>query len=139
MLRVSEILINELRDQLETHQRNASGQASESLRENLVYNGQVLTNIQVVGVDYFDSIFNGIPAGGSLSLSTLNQWASKKQSRYGVGVGGPNVLKRILQGNAWINSQPEKLHLDAKTLNKVQSQIDIEVNKIIEENINKWI
>ena len=60
MLRVSEILINELQGQLESNERNASGQASESLRENLVYNGQVLTNIQVVGVDYFDSIFNGI-------------------------------------------------------------------------------
>ena len=89
MLRVSEILINELRWQLEDKERNETNTASDSLRENLVYNGTTLTNIQVVGVDYFDSIFNGIPAGGKLTLDRLNQWAATKQSRYGVGVGGP--------------------------------------------------
>ena len=136
MLRISEILIKGLQKNLEIHKRNASGTASASLRENVIRKFGVITNIQILGIDYFDDIFNGT-TGKSLTLSDLNQWAATKQKKYGVGFGGPSVLKRILEGKAWVNSQPEKLNLDTKTLMEHKNEVDTEVKKLMTKQIKK--
>ena len=133
MSKVGEILINATREKMEFHQRNASGKASASLKEVRTKSG-----IQIVGVDYFDEIFNGIPAGGNLTLKQLGNWAGIKQARYGVGSGGRKALSNILFGNAWVNSQPDKLHLDNKTLTENRQEIDIEVKKHINKLILQW-
>lgn len=134
MLRVSEILINETRKQMEFHKRNASGQASQSLIEE-VYDG----GVRILGVDYFDNIFNGVPANSDLTLVELNEWAKIKQARYNVGIGGKAAWRNILLGDAWINSQPEKLNIDKKVLASKQKEIDVEVQKIIDKRITEWI
>ena len=134
MSKIGEILINETRKQMEFHKRNASGKASMSLRE-VAYDG----GIRIMGIDYFDEIFNGIPSGGGLSLSSLNQWAGIKQAKYGVGSGGQGVLNRILKGNAWVNSQPEKLNIDKKVTLKTKLELDKAVKIQIDKQIRKWI
>jgi len=134
MSKLGEILINETRKKMEFHKRNASGKASESLRE-VAYDG----GVRIMGIDYFNNIFNGIPSGSGLSLSTLNNWATVKQSRYNVGIGGRNVLKNILEGNAWINKQPEKLNIDKKVLTEQKTNIDKEVRRTINRKIKVWM
>ena len=134
MSKLGEILINETRKKMEFHKRNASGKASESLRE-VAYDG----GVRIMGIDYFNNIFNGIPSGSELSLSTLNNWATVKQARYNVGIGGRNVLKNILEGNAWINKQPEKLNIDKKVLTEQKTNIDKEVRRTINRKIKVWM
>lgn len=134
MTKIADILINETRKQMEFHKRNASGKASMSLREQPYDKG-----IRVMGVDYFENIFNGIPAGTNLTLSNLNEWAKKKQARYGVGVSSKFTLRMIKIGNAWINNKPEKLHIDTKVLVKKKEEINTEVKKYLDKKIRAWI
>jgi len=132
MSKIGEILINATRQKMDFHKRNASGTASQSLKE-VAYDG----GIRVVGVEYFEDIFEGVKAGGSLTLNDLNSWAKAKQSKYGVGVSSPSVLKRILEGNAAINKEPERLHIDNQVIKETKASIDKEVRKYITTKIKK--
>jgi hypothetical protein len=115
---------------MDFHKRNASGKASQSLKEVPYFGG-----VKIMGIDYFDSIFNGVKAGGSLTLSDLNKWAKAKQSRYGFGSSSPSTLKNILEGNAVINSQPKKLHIDSQVIKQTKTSVDIEVRKQIKKRV----
>ena len=133
MSKLGEILINATRKKMDFHKRNASGKASQSLREQ-PYDG----GLRIMGVNYFDEIFNGVPKNTSLTLSSLNQWAKQKQSKYGVGVGGRSALKNILEGNAWINKQTERLNIDKQVLKEQKLKISTEVRRTVNRNIKKW-
>ena len=138
MSKIGEILINETRKQMEFHKRNASGKASMSLRE-VAYDG----GIRIMGIDYFDEIFNGIPSGGNLSLTGLFNWKGQRTARYSDpsdwGVASQPTLNRILKGNAWVNSQPEKLNIDKKVTLKTKLELDKAVKIQIDKQIRKWI
>lgn len=134
MSKLGELLIKATKEKMEYHKRNASGKAVNSLKEE-GYNG----GIRILGIDYFENIFNGIPANSKLTLTELNEWAKIKQQRYNVGVGGVGVLKKILEGNAWINKQKEKLNIDKQVLKEQKQRIDTEVRILMNRKIKKWI
>tara|TARA_R110000764_G_C10965366_1_gene378672 strand:+ start:50 stop:454 length:405 start_codon:yes stop_codon:yes gene_type:complete len=134
MSKIGEILINATRQKMDFHKRNASGKASQSLKEVSYSEG-----IRIMGVDYFSSIFEGVKAGSSLTLGDLNKWAKAKQSRYGFGFSSPSTLKNILEGNAVINSQPKKLNIDKQVLKETKTSIDIEARKQIKKRVKSWI
>tara|TARA_R110000803_G_scaffold90420_3_gene157812 strand:- start:1094 stop:1498 length:405 start_codon:yes stop_codon:yes gene_type:complete len=134
MSKIGEILINATRQKMDFHKRNASGKASQSLKEVSYSEG-----IRIMGVDYFSSIFDGVKAGGSLTLNDLNAWAKAKQKKYGVGRSSAGILKRILEGNAVINSEPERLHIDKQVLKETKTSISIEARKQINKKVRLWI
>jgi len=136
MSKIGEILINATRQKMEFHKRNASGTASQSLKE-VPYSG----GIRIMGVEYFEDIFEGVKAGGSLTLNDLNSWQATRVSRYSDpndwGVSSKPTLKRIKEGNAWINKQEERLHIDNQVIKETKASIDKEVKKYINTKIKK--
>ena len=139
--KISEILIEETKRLMDYHKRSASGEAVNSLQEVVLKNGTVINEIQIVGIDYFKDIFNGIPAGRSVTISTLQDWVKNRNKRYGAehqGVASPSVVKNIAAGNAWINKQEEKLHIDSQVLVNKQLELDTEVETLTTNQIEQW-
>jgi len=134
MSKIGEILINATRQKMEFHKRNASGTASQSLKE-VPYSG----GIRIMGVDYFDSIFNGIPAGQGVTKTTLIAWQSSRRKIYSDpndwGISSQQAANNINDGDAWINSQQERLHIDKQVKKETKDSIDKEIRK----HINKII
>ena len=123
MSTLGDLLIKKLKDKMEYHKRSASGQAVASLKERY-QDG----SIQILGVDYWDNINNGVPSGTNVSISDLDNWVKARQSRYSNpddwGKSGRIVQKNLLRGDAWINKQPEKLQIVSKVLTENKAEIN---------------
>jgi len=134
---IADFLIKKTKEKMDFHKRQASGQAVESLIER-----STISRIQVYGIDYWENIDNGIPSGTSVSLTTLDKWVSHRKGRYSSpsdwGVSGPTVQKNIQEGNAWINSQTERLNITPKVLNENKNAINEMVKNYVDTNIRQW-
>jgi len=94
-----------------------------------------------MGVDYFDSIFNGIPAGQGVTVSTLVGWVKNRSKIYSDpndwGRASQKAADNINDGNAWINTQVKRLHIDKQVKKETKTSIDKEVKKYINTKIKK--
>lgn len=133
MSRVGNILINAIKDKMEFYKRNATGEAVESLQERPTSNG-----IQIVGVDYFDNIFNGTPAGTLVDIVDLARWKSAKESRYSIKLPSVEAIQTSISNNG-APKDKDGLNIDAKVLNEQRQNIDKEIkiyiNKIVRNKV----
>ena len=118
---------------MEFYRRNATGEAVQSLQERR----PSIDRVQIVGVEYWENILNGTPAGTNVSLNDLSKWKNAKESRYGIKL--PSVLSvqaKIRKEGAPTNENG--LHIDKQVLSKYKTEIDKEVQKELNKEFIKW-
>ena len=122
MSQLGDFLKIKIEQKMDYHKRSASGEAVRSLRE--VIDGD---HLYIYGVDYWEEINNGIPAGTRVGLDELWDWVMNRSKRYSNpndwGVGGVVVQKNIFEGNAWINKQKERLQITKQVLDENRREI----------------
>ena len=74
---------------MDFHKRSASGESVETLREEY-RDGRFL----IWGVDYWDEINNGVPAGTLVPLADLQNWSNAKSSRYSIILPPASAIQR---------------------------------------------
>jgi hypothetical protein len=77
MSSLGDFLKKQIKDKMEFHKRSASGESVETLREE-IKDGHLL----IWGVDYWEEINEGIPAGTNVSMTTLVDWVNNRSKRY---------------------------------------------------------
>jgi len=105
-------LVEAVRATMQTLGRNATGRASDSLRYEVRIDG-----VDVFGVDYFEQIDKGTPAGTVVDLSNLVEWVAAKfgeRGRRGVRIAY-RVRQNIYERGA--PSDPSKLDVLDKSYN----------------------
>ena len=122
MSQLGDFLKIKIEQKMDYHKRSASGEAVRSLRE--VIDGD---HLYIYGIDYWEEINEGIPAGTRVGLDELFDWVMNRSKRYSNpndwGVGGKIVQRHIFQGKAKINSQPERLHITKQVLDENRREI----------------
>jgi hypothetical protein len=122
MSQLGDFLKIKIEQKMDYHKRSASGEAVRSLRE--VIDGD---HLYIYGIDYWEEINNGIPAGTRVGLDELWEWVMNRSKRYpnprDWGVGGVPVQKAIFKGRAAINSQPDRLHITKQVLDENRREI----------------
>jgi hypothetical protein len=117
MSQLGDFLKIKIEQKMDYHKRSASGEAVRSLRE--VIDGD---HLYIYGIDYWEEINEGIPAGTRVGLDELFDWVTNRSKRYpnpdDWGIGGVVVQRNIFQGRAKINSQPERLHITKQVINE---------------------
>ena len=87
MSQLGDFLKIKIEQKMDYHKRSASGEAVRSLRE--VIDGD---HLYIYGIDYWEEINNGIPAGTRVGLDELFEWVMNRSKRYpnpnDWGVGG---------------------------------------------------
>lgn len=110
---------------MEYYKRNATGQAVESLQERITDYG-----VQIVGIDYFNEIFNGVPKGTIVPIQDLAQWKNAKEGRYSIKL--PSI--KSVQSTIFKNGAPKNkdgLNINKKVLTIYKKDLDLEVNSYI--------
>jgi hypothetical protein len=127
---LGDFLKKQIKDKMEFHKRSASGESVETLREE-IKDGHLL----IWGVDYWEEINEGIPAGTNVSMTTLVDWVNNRSGRYSNkkdwGIASPQVQKKIAAGKAAINSQPERLHIIEKVVNENRAEITRQAESLV--------
>lgn len=122
MSQLGDFLKIKIEQKMDYHKRSASGEAVQSLRE--VIDGD---HLYIYGVDYWDMINNGIPAGTFVELGTLYDWVGNRSRRYtnsrDWGIANKQVQQNIFEGNAWINKQKERLQITKQVLDENRREI----------------
>jgi len=122
MSQLGDFLKIKIEQKMDYHKRSASGEAVRSLRE--VIDGD---HLYIYGVDYWEEINNGIPAGTRVGLDELRGWVVNRSKRYpnpnDWGKSGLLVQKNIFEGNAWINDQKERLQITKQVLDENRREI----------------
>ena len=122
MSQLGDFLKIKIEQKMDYHKRSASGEAVRSLRE--VIDGD---HLYIYGVDYWEEINNGIPAGTRVGLDELRGWVVNRSQRYpnpnDWGKNGLLVQKNIFEGNAWINKQRERLQITKQVLDENRREI----------------
>ena len=122
MSQLGDFLKIKIEQKMDYHKRSASGEAVRSLRE--VIDGD---HLYIYGIDYWEEINEGIPAGTRVGLDELFDWVMNRSKRYpnpdDSGIGGEIVQKNIFRGRAKINSQPERLHITKQVLDENRREI----------------
>ena len=122
MSQLGDFLKKKIKDKMDFHKRSAIGEAVQSLRE--VIDGD---HLYIYGVDYWEEINNGIPAGTRVDLGTLYEWVNNRSSRYpnrkDWGIANRQVQQNIFEGDAWINSQKERLQITKQVLDENRREI----------------
>lgn len=132
MGRIGDFLIKQTKIKMDFHKRQASGQAVESLIER-----STISRIQVYGVDYWENIDNGTPAGTLVSLTKLEKWISDKKAR----MGGNFPSAAVIQRRIYENGAPKDsngLDITPKVLNENKNAIDEMVKNYVDTNIRQW-
>ena len=122
MSQLGDFLKIKIEQKMDYHKRPASGEAVRSLRE--VIDGD---HLYIYGIDYWEEINEGIPAGTRVGLDELFDWVMNRSKRYpnpdDWGIGGEIVQKNIFRGRARINAQPERLHITKQVLDENRREI----------------
>jgi len=132
MGRIADFLIKKTKEKMDFHKRQASGEAVLSLREE-----STITRIIVKGVDYWENIDKGTPAGTLVSLTKLEKWISDKQAR----IGGSFPSATVIQRKIYENGAPKDsngLDITPKVLNENKNAIDEMVKNYVDTNIKSW-
>ena len=126
MSQLGDFLKIKIEQKMDYHKRSASGEAVRSLRE--VIDGD---HLYIYGVDYWEEINNGIPAGTRVGLDELFDWVNNRSKRYpnsdDWGIASKQVQENIFDGRAAINFKPEKLHITKQVLNENKNEIAAKV------------
>ena len=132
MSSLGDFLKKQIKDKMEFHKRSASGESVETLREKLK-DGHLL----IYGVDYWEEINNGIPSGTNVSLTDLVTWVNNRSQKYSNpndwGIASSAAVKNIKEGNAWINSQPERLQIIKQVTDENKTEITRQAEKLVGE------
>ena len=127
---LGDFLKKQIKDKMEFHKRSASGESVETLREE-IKDGHLL----IWGVDYWEEINEGIPAGTNVSMTTLVDWVNNRSKRYSNkkdwGIASPQVQKKIAAGDAAINSQPEILHIIEQVIQDNRAEITRQAESLV--------
>lgn len=132
MGRIADFLIKKTKEKMDFHKRQASGEAVLSLREE-----STITRIIVKGVDYWENIDKGTPAGTLVSLTALEKWIIAKQAR----IGGSFPSATVIQRKIYENGAPKDsngLDITPKVLNENKNAIDEMVKNYVDTNIKSW-
>lgn len=132
MGRIADFLIKKTKEKMDFHKRQASGEAVLSLREE-----STITRIIVKGVDYWENIDKGTPAGTLVSLTALEKWIRSKQAR----IGGSFPSATVIQRKIYENGAPKDsngLDITPKVLNENKNAIDEMVKNYVDTNIKSW-
>lgn len=132
MGRIADFLIKKTKEKMDFHKRQASGEAVLSLREE-----STITRIIVKGVDYWENIDKGTPAGTLVSLTKLEKWISDKKAR----IGGSFPSATVIQRKIYENGAPKDsngLDITPKVLNENKNAIDEMVKNYVDTNIKSW-
>jgi len=132
MGRIADFLIRKTKEKMDFHKRQASGEAVLSLREE-----STITRIIVKGVDYWENIDKGTPAGTLVSLTKLEKWISDKKAR----IGGSFPSATVIQRKIYENGAPKDsngLDITPKVLNENKNAIDEMVKNYVDTNIKSW-
>jgi hypothetical protein len=78
MSQLGDFLKKAIEEEMELNKRLASGESVATLREE-IKDGHLL----IYGVDYWDEINNGVPAGTLVDIEDLRSWVNAKSQRYG--------------------------------------------------------
>jgi hypothetical protein len=122
MSQLGDFLKIKIEQKMDYHKRSASGEAVRSLRE--VIDGD---HLYIYGIDYWEEINEGIPAGTRVGLDELFDWVMNRSKRYpnpvDWGVGGRRVQRNIFIGDAWINTQKDRLQITKQVINENRREI----------------
>lgn len=131
MSRLGDFLKKALRDKMEFHKRSATGEAVESLREEIKG-----SHLYIYGVDYWKEINEGTPAGTLIPLADIQRWAQAKEGRYSITLPAATAIqRRIYAKGAAINEEPEKLGISTQVVKENRS----EITDLAEELVGKLL
>ena len=109
--------------------RSATGEAVQSLRVVPTQEG-----IDIMGVDYWTEINEGVPAGTFVELADLQKWANARSSMYGDSLPPLSAIQRKLFAKG--SSTPEdRLHVTSKVLAKHDARLSEWVDIYIQDMI----
>jgi hypothetical protein len=127
---LGDFLKKKIKEKMEFHKRIASGESVETLREE-IKDGHLL----IWGIDYWEEINEGIPAGTNVSMTTLVDWVNNRSKRYSSpadwGSASLNAQMNILDGKAAINSQPERLHIIKQVIQDNSAEITRQAESLV--------
>ena len=117
MSQLGDYLIKTIRQKMDYHKRIASGESVKMLREE-IKDG----HLYIYGVDYWDEINNGVPAGTLVDIEDLRSWVNAKSQRYGGSFPPVTAIQRKIYAKG--SSTPkENLDIIPKVLKKNETEI----------------
>ena len=123
MSKLGDFLKDSISKMMEFHKRSASGESVETLREEY-RDGRFL----IWGVDYWDEINNGVPAGTLVPLADLQSWSNAKSSRYSITLPPATAIQRRIYAKG--SSTPtEKLQI----INQVTTQNSTAITEMAQD------
>jgi hypothetical protein len=116
MSQLGDFLKKAIEEEMEFNKRLASGESVATLREE-IKDGHLL----IYGVDYWDEINNGVPAGTLVDIEDLRSWVNAKSQRYGGTFPPITAIQRRIYAKG--SSTPkENLNIIPKVLKKESSR-----------------
>jgi hypothetical protein len=116
MSALGDFLKKAIEEEMEFNKRLASGESVATLREE-IKDGHLL----IYGVDYWDEINNGVPAGTLVDIEDLRSWVNAKSQRYGGTFPPITAIQRRIYAKG--SSTPkENLNIIPKVLKKEPSR-----------------
>jgi len=117
MSQLGDFLKKAIQEEMEFNKRLASGESVATLREE-IRDGHLL----IYGVDYWDEINNGVPAGTLVDIEDLRSWVNAKSQRYGGTFPPITAIQRRIYAKG--SSTPkERLDIIPKVIKKNQAEI----------------
>ena len=127
MSSLGDFLKKKIKDKMEFHKRSASGEAVETLREE-IKGGRLL----IYGVDYWEEINEGVKAGTLVDLEDIREWINNKSARYGGSFPPASAIQRKLY-NSGSSTKEEDLHIIEKVIDDNKTEITRQAEKLVVE------
>ena len=122
MSKLGDFLKESIKKMMEFHKRSATGESVETLREEYK-DGHLL----IYGVDYWEEINNGVPAGTLVPLDDIRSWSDAKSLRYSISLPPATAIQRRIYAKG--SSTPSgKLQI----INQVTTQNSTEIATMAE-------
>lgn len=122
---LGDFLKKSIEEMMDFHKRSATGEAVATLREEYK-DGHLL----IWGVDYWEEINNGVPAGTLVPISDLQNWSKAKSSRYSISLPASSAIqRRIFAKGARINDEKQRLQI----INQVTEKNKDEILRLVQD------